>query len=161
MLPYSDTKPVGAADFYFAINATFQFIRRSLGAAALEEYWSDLGGGYFRPVSEIWRRGGLVAVAEYWRDFFAAEPGGDVEVSGSGARVTVSVRRCPAIAHLRAGKREIDPGFCRHCYFVSQAIGEPAGISVRIEGGDGACRQEFIAGTECEPQVLSAIKECL
>ena len=50
MLPYSDTKPVGAADFYFAINATFQFIRRSLGAAALEEYWSDLGRWYFRPV---------------------------------------------------------------------------------------------------------------
>jgi len=160
MLPYSDTKPVGAADFYFAINATFRFIRSSLGADALEQYWSDLGRGYFRPVSELWRQGGLGAVEEYWRDFFAAEPGGDVEVSASGTRVTVNVRRCPAIAHLRAGQREIDPGFCRHCYFVSQAMGESAGISVWIQGGNGSCRQEFGAGVDCGAQDLSAIKEC-
>ena len=30
-LPYTDTKPVGAADFYFAINATFRFVLNKLG----------------------------------------------------------------------------------------------------------------------------------
>ena len=30
MLPYSDSKPIGAADFYFAINATFRFIEVKL-----------------------------------------------------------------------------------------------------------------------------------
>ena len=30
-LPYQDTKPQGAADFYFAINATFRFIHARLG----------------------------------------------------------------------------------------------------------------------------------
>ena len=30
-LPFTDTKPTGAADFYFAINATFRFIQKRLG----------------------------------------------------------------------------------------------------------------------------------
>jgi len=39
-LAYTDSKPQGAADFYFAINATFRFIRRTLGEEALRAYWS-------------------------------------------------------------------------------------------------------------------------
>ena len=43
-LPYTDTKPVGAADFYFAINATFRFILRHLRMReVLRRYWRDMG----------------------------------------------------------------------------------------------------------------------
>jgi hypothetical protein len=73
-LPYQDTKPVGAPDFYFAINATFQFIRKRLGEDGLHRYWQDLGDTYFQPVTTAWREKGLPAVARYWRDFFDAEP---------------------------------------------------------------------------------------
>ncbi len=36
-LPYRDSKATGAADFYFAINATFRFIRETLGTEALQK----------------------------------------------------------------------------------------------------------------------------
>ena len=62
-LPYNDTKPTGAADFYFAINATFRFIRATLGADALKAYWNELGREYYAPLSKLWKTGGLVAVA--------------------------------------------------------------------------------------------------
>lgn len=42
-LPYRDRKSVGSADFYFAINSTFRFIRENLGHGALETYWTSLG----------------------------------------------------------------------------------------------------------------------
>ena len=177
MLPYSDTKPVGAADFYFAINATFRFIRETLGAEALIVYWRGLGREYMAPVSQQWKEGGLPAVAEYWRAFFAAEPGAGVEVTlgyedslqrlgtdegtpAKPSKVVLDVRTCPAIHHMRANGRTIDPGFCQHCYYVSDAAAEAAGLTVRVEGGNGSCRQIFFARDAAEkPQIMEHIKE--
>ena len=159
-LPYTDTKPVGAADFYFAINATFRFILRQFGLEGLRRYWTQIGERYFAPVSETWQRTRLEGVAAYWRAFFAAEPGAEVAVTTSEDAVRLEVKVCPAIKHLRSGGREIVPCFCQHCYFVSEAIAAPAGLTVRIEGGNGSCRQTFArrAGN-LPPQDLAQIKE--
>ena len=143
-LPYTDTKPVGAADFYCAINATFRFICEKFSEDGLRQYWKDLGKNYFTPVSQNWARGGLSAVAEYWKAFFAAEPKADVEVISTKESVELNVKTCPAIKHLRDNQREIIPCFCQHCYFVSETIAEPAGLTVRIDGGNGSCRQVFL-----------------
>ena len=159
-LPYTDTKPVGAADFYFAINATFRFVLGKLGIEGLRRYWTDLGSRYFAPVTARWQSGGLSAVASYWRAFFAAEPGAEVEVTALADEVHLDVRTCPMIKHLRAHDREIVPCFCQHCYFVSEAIAAPAGMTVRIAGGNGACTQRFIKQSRNEPaQRLEDITE--
>ena len=96
-LPYSDRKAQGTADFYFAINATFRFIQTRLGLEGLRRYWTDLGKAYFVVVSQRWKERGLVGVAEYWRAFFAAEPGAKVEVVESRDSVNLNVKVCPAI----------------------------------------------------------------
>jgi hypothetical protein len=110
-LPYRDNKPVGAPDFYFAINATFRFILNTLGVEGLRRYWSDMGKSYFAPVTARWRDQGLKGVASYWRAFFEAEPGAAVDVVTNEDTVTLEVRVCPAIKHLRAHGREIVPVF--------------------------------------------------
>lgn len=159
-LPYTDTKPVGAADFYFAINATFRFILEKLGTKALQAYWTELGTRYFAPVSANWKTGGLSAVAAYWRAFFAAEPGADVMITASPESVTLNVKICPAIRHLRQHRRDIVPCFCQHCYFISEAIAKPAGLTVRLDGGNGQCHQVFLKrGPRVAPQRLSEIRE--
>jgi len=159
-LPYTDTKPVGAADFYMAINATFRFVLAKFGIDGLRRYWTDLGTRYFAPVTEKWKGGGVTAIAEYWRAFFAAEPGAVVEVSGTDEAVTLDVKVCPAIAHLRANGRAIVPCFCQHCHFIGEAMAQPAGFTVRIEGGNGACRQTFMRrDAAAAPQDFAQIKE--
>jgi hypothetical protein len=159
-LPFSDSKPVGAADFYFAINATFRFILKRFGAAQLRRYWTALGSNYMAPVSAGWRQQGLPGVAEYWRAFFRAEPGAEVEVICTNDTVVLEVRQCPAIAHLRKHKREIVPCFCQHCYFLGEATAAPAGLTVRVEGGNGRCRQTFLKRSTTIPeQALANIKE--
>lgn len=159
-LPCSSPTPVGAADFYFAINATFRFIGSKFGMGGLRQYWGDLGARYFAPVSELWSHGGLPAVEGYWRAFFGAEPGAEVEVRSSLDFVELDVRACPAIGHLRARGREVFPAFCQHCYFVGDAMAAPAGLTVRVEGGGGSCRQRFMRrGPGVPPQDLSAIRE--
>lgn len=159
-LPYRDTKPQGAADFYFAINATFRFLLRHVGRAGWIRYLDEMGRGYFQPVNEQWHRGGLPAVARYWRAFFAAEPGADVDVVERGDRVELHVSRCPAIAHLRGARREIVPEYCEHCYHLGAARAAAAGLTMRLEGGNGTCRHTFwTAGVEAPPQDFSRIRE--
>jgi hypothetical protein len=159
-LPYTDAKKVGAADFYFGINATFGFIQQLFGLEGLRRYWRGLGDKYYSPVSAAWKTGGLPAVAAYWRAFFAAEPGAEVEVILDSASVILEVRACPAITHLRAHARRIVPCFCQHCYYVSEAMAAPAGLTVRVEGGNGSCRQTFLPRQEHLPaQDLNQIKE--
>ncbi|MBP6507442.1 MAG: hypothetical protein KA257_07740, partial [Opitutaceae bacterium] len=96
-LPYVDTKPQGSADFYYGTNATFRFMLERLGREGWMRYLEELGRGYFSPVNDRWKAGGLPAVARYWRAFFAAEPGAKVEVQELPDRVEVCVQECPAI----------------------------------------------------------------
>jgi hypothetical protein len=159
-LPYRDTKPVGAPDFYFAINATFRFVLKRFGMDGLRQYWTDLGTSYMAPVAAAWKQRGLPGVAAYWRAFFQAEPGAEVEVTLRDDAVVLDVKTCPAIAHLRRHKREIVPCFCQHCYFLGEATAAPAGLTVRIEGGNGSCRQTFHRRDAAIPaQDLSKIRE--
>jgi hypothetical protein len=159
-LPYPDSKPQGAADFYYAINATFRFILDRLGADAWRAYLAELGRGYFEPVNRNWRAGGLAAVAAYWRAFFAAEPGAEVEVVEQADRVELQVRSCPAIAHLRAGGRLIVREYCQHCYHLGSARAAAAGLEMRLQGGDGACRHTYaLPAAALPPQDLRRIRE--
>ena len=159
-LPYTDSKPVGASDFYFAINATFRFILNRLGLEALRRYWTDLGAQYFAPVSLRWQSGGLPAIAAHWRAFFAAEPGAEVDIQEGTHSVTLHIRVCPAIKHLRDHGREIVPCFCQHCYFINEAMSASAGFTARVSGGNGACTQTFHHRSAALPaQDLSDIKE--
>ena len=146
LLPYTDTKPQGAADFYFAINATFRFILRRFGEAGVSDWLAGLGRDYFAPVNVQWREGGLPTVAQYWRDFFDAEPGSEVEVREEDSTVVIKVARCPAIVHLKACQRDIVPGYCRHCAILGQARAEAAGLSMQLEGGNGSCIHRYGAG---------------
>ncbi len=162
VLPYTDTKPVGAADFYMAHNATFRFVLKKFGIEGLRKFWTELGEKYFAPVTARWSGGDLPAVATYWRAFFAAEPGAEVVVKETPETVALDVKVCPAIKHLRANGREIVPCFCQHCYFISEAMAAPAGLTVRVDGGNGSCRQTFFRRTGAAastPQDLALIKE--
>jgi len=160
LLPYSSSKPVGATGFYFTINATFRFILRQFGVEELRRYWTELGTSYMRPVSAGWKRHGLPGVAEYWRAFFKVEPGAKVEVACRDESVVLEVKRCPAIAYLRKHQREIVSCYCQHCYFLGEATAFPAGLTVRVDGGNGICRQTFLKRSAALPaQDLSRIKE--
>jgi hypothetical protein len=153
-LPYTDTKPVGSADFYFAINATFRFLLTRLGREGWVRYLEEMGRAYHAPANRRWREGRLPAVASYWRTFFAAEPGSDVEVVEQPDRVEMRVRVCPAIRHLRAGGREIVPEFCQHCYHLGRARAEAAGMTMRLAGGNGAC-----CHTYAEPEAALPLQD--
>jgi len=134
---------MAAPDFYFAINATFRWIYDNWGEEGLKEYWRALGRDHYAFLTEKFRKEGMEAVYNYWQEFFAREPGGDVCVKKENNGVTIVVRVCPALKHLKAHGREIFPLYCQHCQIVSEAMCEGAGIRVRVDGGGGSCVQKF------------------
>lgn len=159
-LPYVDVKPQGAADFYFAINATFSHILDNYGPDALHAYWEGLGEQYQEPVWKLWVDGGIPAVERYWADFFRVEPSGDVSVDSDGETVTIDVRVCPAIAHLRANGREMVDQFCQHCVVVGNACARQAGLRIDVDGGNGRCVQTVRPRGEEPPQDPATVISC-
>jgi hypothetical protein len=140
---------VSAPDFYFAVNATFRHLHDRFGKAALVDYWESLGREYYRGRAQRWREQGPAAIAEDWRQYFLNEPQADVEVvveegAAEQSVVTLDVRVCPAIKHLRDCGREIVPYFCEHCDHVCGAMAQAAGYTFERRGGMGSCQQRFV-----------------
>jgi hypothetical protein len=138
---------MSAPDFYFAVNAMFRHLHDRYGKAALVDYWRSLGREHYAQRNRRWREGGPAAIAADWRTYFAQEPQAEVEVIAAENSVTLDVRVCPAIKHLRDCGREIVPYFCEHCDHVCGAMAEAAGYEFQRSGGMGACRQQFLACT--------------
>ncbi|MEN6345917.1 MAG: hypothetical protein ABFE16_11490 [Armatimonadia bacterium] len=134
---------MGAPDFYFAINATFNHILRHFGEGALYAYWEEMGREHYAAVTEAVRERGLPALQEHWEQLFAEEPGSEIACVLEGDCLTLEVRTCPAFRHLLAHGREPMPLYCDHCLYVSQGMLEPVGVGVEIEGGQGSCVQRF------------------
>lgn len=140
---------MSAPDFYFAINSNFRHIHDQYGKDALIAYWRALGRDFFAGRVRRWSEGGVDAVAEDWRGYFAKEPNADVSVHVEPTpipgtrRVRLEVRTCPAIKHLRDNQREIVPYFCEHCDHVAGASAEAAGFVHTRVGGMGCCEQVF------------------
>jgi hypothetical protein len=134
---------MSAPDFYFANNAIFRHLHDRYGKEALVEYWRSLAEEYYRGRIEAWRSGGLAAVAEDWREYFAKEPQADVEVVLRENEVELIVRTCPAIKHLKDHSRPIVPYFCEHCDHTCGVMAERAGFGFERSGGMGVCRQRF------------------
>ena len=136
-------------DFYFTLNATWYHFSDRWGEPALIEYWQALGRDYLQPLARRFETGGPEEVARYWSAYFAAEPGGDVQVTRPDAdTVVVDVRVCPAIRWLResaaaAVHRPPHPMYCQHCRTVTAAMLTDTRYRFQLEGGDGQCRQVF------------------
>ncbi len=141
---------MAAPDFYFCINATARHIRDHYGKDGLVAYWRSLAREYYRRRIDVWRAGGLQAVADDWRTYFAKEPNASVDVTVKDDAVELDVKVCPAIKHLREHSRDIVLYFCEHCDQMCGEMAEFAGFIFRREGFDGACRQWFIRDDRCE-----------
>lgn len=135
---------MSAPDFHFAVNALARHLHDHYGKEALVDYWRSLGREYYRRRIQRWRQGGPEAIAADWREYFAQEPQAAVESAAHGDAVTLDVKVCPAIKHLRDHGRQIVPYFCEHCDHVCGAMAAEAGYDFKRTGGMGACQQRFI-----------------
>ena len=135
---------MSAPDFFFGVNEMFRHIHDHYGKQALIDYWRKLGAHHYRQRNARWRSGGAAAIAEDWRTYFDHEPGAQVDVTHDDGQVTLDIRACPAIGHLKKHGRDIVPYYCEHCDHVCGAQAQAAGFGFKRTGGMGSCRQQFV-----------------
>ena len=135
---------MSAPDFFFANNAMFRHLHDQYGKETLVDYWRSLGCEYYRQRIQCWRDGGPETIAADWQAYFLDEPQAEVESVAQGDVVTLDIKVCPAIKHLRDHGRDVVPYFCEHCDHTCGAMAEAAGYEFQRTGGMGACQQRFI-----------------
>jgi len=132
-------------DFHGALNFALAYVHEGWGIRGVREYLERFARTYHAPRIEAIRRDGLDALEAYLRDLYDRE-GGEVEFERESDRLTLRVRRCPALGHLQHRGDEPVPFFCETTRIVNRVLCEGGGVAfelAEVDPGRAACVQVF------------------
>lgn len=137
-------KPNVHKDFHGALSYGMQFVVENYGLDGLERYLDRLADSVYAPLVERLKTEGLDALRTHWTHVFDLE-GGEYEFRTDGNALVFEVKKCPAIAHMKAQGYAIAPHFCEHTRLMNAAICKRAGYecSVEYDQDAGQCVQRF------------------
>ena len=130
-------------DFHGALCYALKYLDETLGEDATREYLEQVAETCFAPLSEAIAERGLLALEEHWRRVFSTE-GGDWEIAyDADGALTLTVRQCPAVAHLKSIGQFHTPRFCETTRIVNAIVCRRASYeaSCEYEPGAGRCVQ--------------------
>lgn len=134
-------------DFHASLNLGLEYLRRRFGDESVREYLRQFALAFYAPLKQALREKGLDAVKEHYLQIFAVEEALDcLELASSAGELTVFVKRCPAVAHIRAGGAEVSPLFDETTNTVMKAVCEDTPYSFELVSYDaqtGASTQRF------------------
>ena len=131
-------------DFHAAMCYSIAYLDDNFGCEATKEYLQQVARTYYAPLTEQMKQRGLAALEEHWRDVFTAEQG-DFDLGYEEGVLVLTVKRCPAVAHLKERELMFTERYCETTVVVNQTICHDAGFacSCEYEPGEGRCVQRF------------------
>ncbi len=131
-------------DFHGALSYGLQFLEENYGKEGLQAFLSGLASTVYKSLCEDLRIRGLDALCDHWKTVFDLE-GGDYEMHMEDGILVLTVKRCPAITHMRENGYTIADHFCEHTRIVNEAVCTTAGYasSVDYDQSAGSCVQRF------------------
>ena len=134
-------------DFHKALNWALIYLEERWGETAVREYLHDFAVKYYAPLAQALSRDGLDALHRHFAAVYAAE-GGDVTIERQADpdSLTLLVRICPAVAHIRQAGDAVSPLFRLTSEVVNAAICQDTPYRAELTGYDpatGACVQLF------------------
>lgn len=132
-------------DFHGALSNGIEYLDRQYGEAAVKEYLRQFADSFYAPLkTEICRRG-LAALKEHIERTYKIE-GGEVDIKFSEDEMTVRVKACPAITHMRSHGYHVARLFVETIRTVNEAICEDTPFAAELLEYDeqtGASVQKF------------------
>lgn len=124
-------------DFHKALNCALIYLAEHHGDLAVREYLHEFAAAFYAPLNKALKKDGLDALQAHFESIYALE-GGDVQIIRSQApeRLTITVHRCPAIAHIRAAKDAVSPLFHLTSEVVNEAICQDTPYQSALSGYD-------------------------
>lgn len=131
-------------DFHGALSYGIQFVEERYGLDGVGDYLKKLADGVYKPLCDDLRTRGLDALRDHWTTVFDLEQG-DYEMQTEGDTLVLTVRRCPAITHMREHEYAVADHYCEHTRLLNEAICASAGYasSVDYDQNVGTCVQRF------------------
>ena len=134
-------------DFHSSMNMGIHYIGEVYGVGGVKEYITRYTNNvYGKLISEI-KEKGISAIEEKIVDTYEKERATDaVEIKNDGKALTVSVKYCPAVKHLRRTGREVSAWYRYTTEYVMPILAESCGAKFNLEFYDeetGAARYSF------------------
>ncbi len=87
-------------DFHCALNIALDYLEKNHGKSAVKEYLQQFASHYYKPLTEKIKKQGLSALKKYLKDLYRKE-NGDIDIVCSKDTMTVLIKRCPAVLHIK------------------------------------------------------------
>lgn len=123
-------------DFHNIMNLGLVYLSEKYGDEAVRSYLRQFASAYHSPLTEKLRsgdgRGALAALAEHFRRVYELEEASDdLDLALTERSLTVTVRKCPAVTHMRRSGVTPSPLYHETLKTVNETICE--GTPVRYQ----------------------------
>lgn len=134
-------------DFHGAISCAFQFLEEKYGKEVLARFLNHVGKNCYRKLIDNINNNGLLALEEYWRRIFTLEEG-EFEITLKEDSITLEVKKCPALSHLKATGYPIYKDFCLQTEVINNTIAGETDLYCSVERyqDKAYCIQKFWRG---------------
>jgi hypothetical protein len=87
-------------DFHGALSTGIDYLHRHYGPEAVREYLHQFAADFYAPLTGALKQRGLIVLKEHFEKIYQLE-GGQIEIQFSDDEMTLTVKACPAVEHLR------------------------------------------------------------
>ena len=131
-------------DFHGALCYSIKYLDENYSPDATKQYLQQVAKTCFAPLTKQLKKEGLTALEKHLQEIFDAEDG-DFNLSFQGKTLVLTVRKCPAITHLKKTNQLFTDRYCQTSVTVNETICAEAGFrcSCEYQGGKGRCVQKF------------------
>ena len=131
-------------DFHGALCYGIKYLDEHFGQKATGDFLRQVGLSYYSPLSRELKSDGLSALEKHWREILTKE-GGNFSLELQDRVLTLTVHKCPAIAHLKKIDQFFTHRYCETTVVVNETVCNAAGYrsSCQYVSGEGRCVQKF------------------
>lgn len=130
-------------DFHGSMNAAVEYVGSRYGREGLRQVFKNTAQRVYRSIYEKLKTGDWSELVEHWRYFMTRE-GADYTLEVSERNVVLTVKVCPAVAHLRKLGLKPSAFFCDQTVLLNDAWCEGTPFEAVTElTGEGSCVQEI------------------
>ncbi len=122
-------------DFHGALSVGIDFLHQRYGSDSVREYLRQFTLACYAPLKEKLAKEGFPALKEYFEEVYAAE-GEDIDIELTDNELVVSVRSCPAVAHMRAHGYKVAELFYETVRTVNESLCEGTPFSAELDEYD-------------------------
>ena len=118
-------------DFHGALSGGITYLEKTYGAEAVREYLRQFARAFYAPLTADLKARGLAALKEYFEKIYEIE-GAEIDVTISQDQMTLEVKACPAVTHMRKAGYTVAELFHETTRTVNEAICEGTGFSAEL-----------------------------